>query len=38
MGYVIKEYWEPGTELTVRNRAGHIRATVTQLPCVSPLE
>lgn len=31
LGYVIKEHWEPGAELTVRH-GGDMRATVTRLP------
>ncbi len=38
LGYVNKDFWEPGTELLVHRDTGAIRATVTRLPFVAPLE
>jgi folate-binding protein YgfZ len=32
LGYVMKEYWEPGTELSLRHSGANIRATVVKLP------
>ncbi|MET0501488.1 MAG: aminomethyltransferase family protein [Candidatus Binatia bacterium] len=32
LGYVMKEHWEPGTELSLRHSGANIRATVVKLP------
>lgn len=32
LGYVIKEYWEPGTELVILHNGANIRAMVVKLP------
>ena len=32
LGYVSKEFWTPGTEVTIRSDAGESRATVAVLP------
>jgi folate-binding protein YgfZ len=32
LGYVSKEFWSPGTQVTVRSGAGESRATVAALP------
>jgi folate-binding protein YgfZ len=35
LGFVMKEYWQPGTELTLRSAGGDILATVATLPFVA---
>ena len=32
LGYVMKEHWEAGTELSLRHSGANIRATVVKLP------
>jgi folate-binding protein YgfZ len=36
LGYVHKDFWNPGTKLTVRNNDVSILATVTETPFVRP--
>jgi folate-binding protein YgfZ len=36
LGYIHKDFWSPGTGLTVRHGASSIAATVNQLPFVEP--
>ena len=35
LGYVMKDYWEPGIELTVRRNGTEMRASVTKLPFIA---
>ncbi len=35
LGYVMKEYWEPGTKLTLQRDGTEMYATVTQLPFIA---
>jgi aminomethyltransferase len=35
LGYVIQDYREPGTELTVRRAGTKMRASVTKLPFIA---
>lgn len=36
LGYIHKEFWSPGTRLTVRHGGDSIAATVSQLPFIGP--
>ena len=38
LGYIHKNFWSPGTALSIRHEGGPIMATVTALPFVAPAD